>query len=54
MVLAMSILPPPDALGFMNRDNDVLGGRPLDLVLASDHGRAIVIAHLSAIALSAD
>ncbi len=45
--LAMVLLGREAAIAFMNDDNAALGGRPIDLVIESDKGRALVESELS-------
>lgn len=45
--LAITLLGREAAISFMNGDNTALGGRPIDLVIASDEGRALVESELS-------
>ncbi|QPC99507.1 DUF2384 domain-containing protein [Qipengyuania soli] len=52
IAFAMSVMSADEALAFMNSANAVLGGRPIDLVMASERGRRVVRAHLSVISLS--
>lgn len=40
--LAMLVLGREAAIPFMNAPNDKLGGRPIDLVIESEGGRALV------------
>ena len=40
--LAMIVLGREAAISFMNAPNDKLGGRPIDLVIESEGGRALV------------
>lgn len=40
--LAMLVLGKEAAISFMNAPNDKLGGRPIDLVIKSEEGRALV------------
>ncbi|GGC44480.1 hypothetical protein GCM10011371_34880 [Novosphingobium marinum] len=40
--LAMQVLGKEAAISFMNAPNDKLGGRPIDLVIKSEAGRALV------------
>lgn len=44
--LAILCLGPELAIDFMNGNHDTLGGRPIDLVLASEKGRTLVEAEL--------
>lgn len=45
--LAIQLLGTEGALRFMNRENASLGGRPIDLAIASDEGRKRVEEALS-------
>lgn len=44
--LAFEVLGRDEALAFLNAEHAVLGGRPIDLAVLSDQGRASVVAEL--------
>ena len=47
--MAITVLGRESAIQFMNADNDSLGGRPIDLVVASEEGSALVESALAKI-----
>ncbi|OYW44000.1 MAG: hypothetical protein B7Z08_04170 [Sphingomonadales bacterium 32-68-7] len=47
--MAFEVLGREEALVFLNTEHAALGGRPIDLAVVSDEGRASVVAELSRI-----